>query len=80
MLRDHQPTLPTGLVVSAAGVLADTAGEPDSIHVLDPLTLAEVGTLPVAADQGEITIAADGSVWLVRNLGTDVVHITPRAL
>ena len=80
MLRDHQPTLPTGLVVSAAGVLVDTANEPDSIHVLDPVTLAELGTLPVTADQGDMTIAADGSAWLVRNLAGDVVHITPRAL
>jgi hypothetical protein len=53
---------------------------PDSMHVLDPVTLAEVGTLPVTANQGDVTIAADGSVWLVRNQTGEVVHITPRML
>lgn len=78
--RDHEPTLPTGLVVSGAGVLVDTANEPDSLHVLDPVTLAELGALPVTADHGDMTLAADGSAWLVRTKTGELVHITPRAL
>ena len=75
-----QPIPPTGLAVSGAGVLVDTAGEPDSIHVLDPVTLEEVGTLATTADQGDMAIAGDGSVWLVRFRANEVVHITPTAL
>jgi hypothetical protein len=78
--RDHDPTLPTGLVVTASGVLADTANQPDSLHVLDPITLADLGTLPVTADQGDVTVAADGSAWLVRTLANQVVHIVPAPL
>ena len=70
----------TGLAVSGAGVLVDTADEPDSIHVLDPVTLDEVGTLATTADQGDMALASDGSVWLVRYRANEVVHITPRAL
>jgi outer membrane protein assembly factor BamB len=74
-----QPVLPTGLAVSAAGVLVDSTTEPDSIHVLDPVTLEEVGTLATTADQGEMALASDGSMWLVRFRANEVVHITPRA-
>jgi hypothetical protein len=66
--------------VSGAGVLVDTAGEPDSVHVLDPVTLEEVGTLATTADQGDMAIAGDGSVWLVRFRANEVVHVTPTAL
>ena len=41
--RLSQPTLPTGLAVSDAGVLVDTADEPDSLHVLDAVTLRGAG-------------------------------------
>ncbi len=75
--RSSQPTMPTGLVVSGAGVLVDVDTAPDSLHVLDPITLVEVGTLAVTADQGDMTIAADGSVWLVRTQANAVAHITP---
>ena len=78
--RDHDPTLPTGLVVAASGVLVDTANEPDSLHVLDPVTLADLGTLAIAADQGDITVAADGSAWLVRTTANEVIHIIPKPL
>ena len=40
-----QPIPPTGLAVSGAGVLVDTRPAPDNIHMLDPVTLEEVGTL-----------------------------------
>jgi len=75
-----QPIPPTGLAVSGAGVLVDTSSEPDSIRVLDPVTLEEVGTLATTADQGDMAIASDGSVWLVRFRANEVVHITPAAL
>ena len=75
-----QPIPPTGLAVSGAGVLVDTAGEPDSIHVLDPVTLEEVGTLATTADQGDMAFAGDGSLWLVRFRANEVVHVTPTAL
>ena len=78
--RDHDPTLPTGLVVTASGVLVDTANTPESMHVLDPVTLADLGTLAVTADQGDITRAADGSAWLVRTTANQVVHIIPNPL
>jgi streptogramin lyase len=74
-----QPILPTGLVVSGAGVLVDTT-DSESIHILDPITLEEVGTLATSPDQGDMTIASDGSVWLVRFRANQVVHITPTAL
>jgi sugar lactone lactonase YvrE len=74
-----QPVLPTGLVVSAAGVLVDTDA-PDSLHVLDPTTLAEQGTLATPPDHGDMAISADGSVWMVRANAHEVVHITPRPL
>ena len=75
--RSGTPTLPTGLAVSGAGVLVDTTTTPDSLHILDPITLEETGTLPTTADQGDMTIAPDGSAWLVRTLANEVVHITP---
>jgi len=78
--RDHDPTLPTGLVVTASGVLADTAGTPQSLHVLDPITLVDLGTLPITADQGDITVASDGSAWLVRTPAHQVIHIVPTPL
>jgi len=77
--RSGTPTLPTGLVVSEAGILVDTTTVPDSLHVLDPRTLDEIGTLPTTPDQGDMTIAVDGSVWLVRSLAHEIVHITPVA-
>jgi streptogramin lyase len=80
VVRDHDPTLPTGLVVTASGVLVDTANEPDSLHVLDPVTLADLGTLPITADQGDITVVADGSAWLVRTTANEVIHIVPTPL
>ena len=61
-------------------VLVDTETTPDSLHILDPVTLEEVGTLATEADQGDMAIASDGSVWLVRSLAHEVVHITPTAL
>ena len=75
--RSGQPTLPTGLAVSDAGVLVDTTTAPDSLHILDPNTLEEIGTLPTTPDQGDMTFSADGSVWLVRSLANEIVHITP---
>lgn len=75
-----QPVLPTGLVVSAAGVLVDTATEPESLHILDPETLNETGTLAVTRDHGDMTVAPDGSVWLVRGNQHAVVRIVPRPL
>jgi outer membrane protein assembly factor BamB len=78
--RSGTPTLPTGLAVSGAGVLVDTDASPDNVRILDPRTLAEIGTLTTAADQGDMTIASDGSVWLVRSLANEVVHITPAAV
>jgi outer membrane protein assembly factor BamB len=78
--RSGEPTLPTGLAVSGAGVLVDTKTTPNNLHVLDPVTLEEIGTLTTTADQGDMAIAGDGSVWLVRSLANEVVRITPAAL
>jgi outer membrane protein assembly factor BamB len=78
--RSGTPTLPTGLVVSSAGVLVDTTTTPNGLHILDPNTLEEIGTLPTTPDQGDMTIAADGTVWLVRSLANETVHITPTPL
>ena len=75
-----QPVLPTGPVATANGVLVATAAEPDSVVVLDPVTLRQTGTLAVEADHGDMTVAPDGSVWLVRGNAQTVVHITPRPL
>jgi outer membrane protein assembly factor BamB len=75
-----QPVLPTGPVATADGVLVATAAEPDSVLVLDPTTLRQTGTLAVEADHGDMTVAPDGSVWLVRGNAQTVVHITPRPL
>ena len=75
--RSGTPTLPTGLTVSGAGVLVDTTSAPDSMRILDPITLEDIGTLATAADQGDMAIAADGTVWLVRSLANEVVRITP---
>ena len=75
--RPGTPTLPTGLSVSGAGVLVDTTSTPESLHILDPVTLQEIGRLATAPDQGDIAIAADGTVWLVRALANEVVRITP---
>jgi hypothetical protein len=77
--RPGTPTLPTGLAVSGAGILVDTTTTPDSLHILDPVTLEEVGTLATVADQGDMSIDADGSVWLVRSAAHEIVHITPTA-
>ena len=33
--------------------------------------------LPVEAGYGDMTVAADGSVWLVRSQATTVLHIIP---
>lgn len=75
-----QPVRPTGLVASSAGVLVDTDTEPDSLHVLDPSTLLETGTLAVESDHGDMTVAPDGSVWLVRGNSHKVIRITPRPI
>jgi outer membrane protein assembly factor BamB len=78
--RLSQPTLPTGLAVSDAGVLVDTANEPNSLHVLDAVTLEVLGTLAITADQGEMAIGPDGSAWLVRSAAREVVRIEPQPL
>lgn len=75
--REGTPTLPTGLTVSGAGVLVDTTSTPESLHILDPVTLQEIGTLATAPDQGDMAIATDGTVWIVRSLANEVVRITP---
>jgi outer membrane protein assembly factor BamB len=75
-----QPVLPTAPVVTSAGVLVHTDTAPDSLHVLDPTTLEETGTLAVAPDYGDMAVAPDGSVWLVRGNMHQVVHIVPRPL
>ena len=51
-----------------------------SLHILDPVSLESRGGLPVEAGYGDMTVAADGSVWLVRSEATTVLHITPRPL
>jgi DNA-binding beta-propeller fold protein YncE len=73
-----QAAVPTGLVVSSAGVLAYTDAEPASLHILDPETLVETGSLEVGADHGDMVVAPDGSVWLVRADARSLIHITPR--
>jgi DNA-binding beta-propeller fold protein YncE len=75
-----RPTLPTGLTVSGAGVLVDVDSDGDSLHVLDLETLDDLGTIPVTKDQGDMTIAPDGSAWLVRSQSRTVVRIEPRDL
>jgi len=75
-----QPVLPTGLLVTPAGVLVDTATQPESMHILDPTTLAETGTLAVTSDHGDMAVSPDGSVWLVRANARIVVHIVPRPI
>lgn len=72
--------VPTGMVASSAGVLAYTDAEPASLHILDPVTLVETGSLAVGADHGDMTVAPDGSVWLVRADARSLIHVTPRPL
>jgi streptogramin lyase len=71
------PTLPTGLVVGAAGVLVATDSGSRSLHVLDPVTLEERGTLEVKTGSGDMTIGPDGSAWIVRMNERTVIRIEP---
>jgi DNA-binding beta-propeller fold protein YncE len=77
VVRNQEPTLPTGLVVTEDGLLADTADEPNSLHVLDPVTLVEIETLEIPADQGDMAIGPDGSAWIVRTRENTIVRIIP---
>lgn len=69
------PTLPTGLVVGARGVLVATSGS-SSVHVLDPDSLRELDVLAIPEGRGDMTIAPDGSAWIVRTRQHTVVRIT----
>jgi outer membrane protein assembly factor BamB len=74
------PTLPTGLAVNDAGVLVDVNSDGESLHVLDVDTLADLGTVGVTADQGDIALGPDGSAWVARAQGFSVVRLEPRDL